>query len=53
MAVLSVIQAIEQRFGITIDDDEISADTFESVASLSAFVEGKQAASRPHRAQSA
>jgi acyl carrier protein len=53
MAVLAVIQAIERRFRITIEDDEISADTFESVASLSAFVEAKQASSRPDRAQSA
>jgi acyl carrier protein len=41
MAVVTVVAAIEERFGIVIDDDEISADIFETVGSLSRFVEGK------------
>ena len=41
MAVLAVITRLEEVFGIRIADDEISADTFESVASLTAFVEQK------------
>jgi acyl carrier protein len=41
MAVLSVITALEERFGITVDDDEISARHFETVGSLTAFVQTK------------
>jgi acyl carrier protein len=41
MAVVSLIGALEERFGITVDDDEISASTFESVGSLCAFVAQK------------
>lgn len=43
MAVVSVIAAIEDRFGIMIDDDDISASTFETVGSLAGFVEQKTA----------
>ncbi len=42
MAVVGVITALEERFGITVEDDEISADTFETVGSLHAFVNGKR-----------
>jgi acyl carrier protein len=41
MAVVNVITAMEDRFGITVDDDEISADTFATLGSLVGFVEGK------------
>lgn len=41
MAVVSVIAAIEDRFGIMIDDDDISARTFETLGSLAAFVAEK------------
>ena len=44
MAVVGVITALEERFGIVVDDDEISADTFESVGSLHAFLCAKLAA---------
>lgn len=43
MAVVSLITALEEHFGISIDDDEISADTFETVGSLTAFVRQKLA----------
>jgi acyl carrier protein len=43
MAVISVIAALEDRFGIVIDDDDISASTFETLGSLAAFVEQKSA----------
>ncbi|HNE02438.1 MAG TPA: acyl carrier protein [Plasticicumulans sp.] len=38
MAVVSLITAIEDRFGIAIDDDELIADTFASAGSLHAFI---------------
>lgn len=42
MAVVSLIGALEERFGIDIGDDDISASTFETLGSLAAFVEQKQ-----------
>jgi acyl carrier protein len=44
MAVVGLITALEEHFGIIVDDDEISADTFESLGSLASFVEEKVAA---------
>ena len=41
MAVVSVITTIEERFGVVVDDDEISAQTFATFGSLRAFVEQK------------
>jgi acyl carrier protein len=41
MAVVSLIGALEEHFGIAIDDDDISASTFETLGSLAAFVEQK------------
>ena len=41
MAVVTVLTAIEESFGIEVDDDEITADVFESFGTLCAFVEQK------------
>lgn len=43
MAVVTVITALEDRFGIMVDDDEITAATFETVGSLSDYVDQKLA----------
>lgn len=43
MAVVTVITAIEDHFGFTVDDDEVSAEIFETVGSLSEFVDQKLA----------
>jgi len=43
MAVVNLIGALEDQFGIAIDDDEIGAATFETVGSLAAFVGQKLA----------
>jgi len=43
MAVVSLITAIEERFGIPVEDDEIGAETFATLGSLTAFVERKLA----------
>jgi acyl carrier protein len=40
-AVIQIITALEERFGITIDDDEIDASLFDTVGSLAAFVDSK------------
>jgi acyl carrier protein len=41
MAVLELVFALEQRFGITIEGQDVTADVFETVASLAAFVDSK------------
>jgi len=41
MAVVGVINLLEERFGFVIDDDEIDGSTFETVGTLVRFVEGK------------
>jgi acyl carrier protein len=41
MAVLDVMLALEERFGLTIDDDEVTGELFETLGTLSAFIEGK------------
>ncbi len=43
MAVVSIITAFEEEYGFVVDDDEISAEVFESVGSLASFVEEKLA----------
>lgn len=42
MAVATVLTALEDRFGIIIDDDEVTGALFETVGSLAAFVAAKQ-----------
>lgn len=41
MAVVSLITTLEERLGITVDDDEIDGGTFASVGTLTDFVAGK------------
>jgi acyl carrier protein len=41
LAVLEVLEAIEQHFGITIEDDDVSAEIFETLGTLAAFVDDK------------
>lgn len=41
MAVVGVINMLEERFGFVVEDDEIDGSSFESVGSLVGFVEGK------------
>ena len=43
LAVVTVIIALEERFGIVIEDEEVTADIFETIGSLSTFIEGKLA----------
>lgn len=38
MAVVTLITTLEERMGITVDDDDIDGDTFASVGSLADFV---------------
>lgn len=38
MAVVTVLTMVEDEFGVEIDDDEVSAENFETVGSLVEFV---------------
>ena len=44
MAVVSLITAIEERFGLAVDDDDIDGGTFATVGSLVDFVGSRIAA---------
>jgi acyl carrier protein len=41
MAVVALITAIEDQYGLTVDDDEVSAETFETFGALCRFVGSK------------
>jgi acyl carrier protein len=38
MAVINLITALEEHYGFSIADDEISAEVFETLGSLAAYV---------------
>ena len=44
MAVVTVLTLIEEEFGVSVDDDDVSADTFATVGSLVRFVAEKAGA---------
>lgn len=44
MAIVNLIGALEARFGIMFDDDEINGETFATVGSLMAVIAAKLAA---------
>ena len=41
MAVVSILTTIEENYGVIIDDDEVSAEVFETLGSLLDFVNAK------------
>ncbi|RKQ85070.1 acyl carrier protein [Solirubrobacter pauli] len=41
MAVLELVYALETRFGIAVDGEDVSAEVFETLTSLTEFVESK------------
>jgi acyl carrier protein len=41
MAVVTVVTSLEQQFDIQIEDDEITAEIFETLGSLTHFIEQK------------
>ena len=43
MAVVSLLTSLEERFGITIEDDEVDGQVFSTVGSLVAFIDAKLA----------
>jgi acyl carrier protein len=43
-AVVTLVATLEEKFGIVVADDEITAEVFETVGSLTEFIERKLAA---------
>lgn len=41
MAVVELVTELQERFGIEIDDDEITGDSFETLGDLAALVDSK------------
>jgi len=41
MAVVTVLTQLEENYGMSVDDDEISAEIFETVGSLTSFVQAR------------
>jgi acyl carrier protein len=41
MSVVGILAGLEDHYGFTVDDDEIDADVFATVGSLTSFVESK------------
>lgn len=41
MAVVSLITGLEERLGVSVDDEDISGDTFATVGSLADYVASK------------
>jgi acyl carrier protein len=42
LAVVQLVYALEERFGFTIADDEVTADVFETMGSVVRFIESKR-----------
>jgi acyl carrier protein len=42
MAVLELVLELEQRFGIAIEGEDVTADAFDTLESLTALVDGKR-----------
>ena len=40
MAIVTVLTMVEENYGVAIEDDEVSAEIFETLGSLTEFVEG-------------
>ena len=41
MAIVTVLTLVEDNFGVIIEDDEVSAEVFETLGSLTSFIESK------------
>lgn len=41
MSVVGILTTLEEQYGIIVDDDEVDAEVFATVGSLTSFVESK------------
>ena len=46
VGVLQVVSFVEQQFGITVSEDEMMPDNFESIDAIAAFVQRRQSPTR-------
>jgi len=44
IAIVQLVEFLEEKFDINVSEDEVVPENFESIAALAAFVQGKQAA---------
>ena len=42
MAVLELVLALEERFGIMIEGEDVTAEVFETLASITAFIDDRR-----------
>jgi acyl carrier protein len=42
LAVMELVLALEERFGITVEGEDVTAEAFETLTSLTAFVDEKR-----------
>jgi acyl carrier protein len=49
LAVVELLTALQDRFGIEIEDDEVISDIFETLGQLTAFIDAKVRSSAPLR----
>jgi acyl carrier protein len=49
LAVVELLTALQDRFGIEIEDDEVISDIFETLGQLTAFIDAKVRLSAPRR----
>lgn len=43
-SVVDLVVGLEERFGVTVEDDELDVSLFENISTLATFIEEKQAA---------
>jgi acyl carrier protein len=41
MAVVALLVELEERFAITVEDEDVTAEVFETIGSLAAYVQAK------------
>jgi acyl carrier protein len=47
LAAMELVVALQAHFDITIEDDEVNAETFETLGSLAALIDGRLTADQP------
>ena len=43
-SVVDLVVGLEERFGVTVEDDELDVSLFENISTLATFIEARQAA---------
>jgi acyl carrier protein len=46
LGLTELVAFIEQRFGVTVDDDDVVIDNFRNIRSMESFIEGKRASAK-------